>query len=129
MEDLMEDKKVISYSFKNSILGYIPTDWKDYLIEDLVADNILYKPMDGNHGNIHPTSEDFVDKGIPFVMANNIKNGIVDLKKCHFIPKEIADNLQKGFSKNGDILLTHKGSVGNVAIVKDIVTDYIMLTP
>lgn len=35
----------------------------------------------------------------------------------------------KGFAKRGDVLLTHKATMGNTAIVGDIPWDYIMLTP
>lgn len=107
----------------------IPIDWEETLVEDLVNNSIIEKPLDGNHGNIHPTAEDFVSEGIPFIMANSIYNGFLDLSVCNFIRKDQADKLQKGFSIKGDILLTHKGSVGNVAIVERINTDYIMLTP
>ncbi|MDJ0679967.1 MAG: restriction endonuclease subunit S [Xenococcaceae cyanobacterium MO_167.B52] len=104
-------------------------EWEVCSIDELIAKNIIEKPLDGNHGNIHPTSQDYVDDGIPFIMANNVHDGIIDFKNCNFITREKADNLQKGFSFVGDILLTHKGTVGNTAIVSKIATDYIMLTP
>jgi type I restriction enzyme S subunit len=104
-------------------------DWELHQIEDLVKRKILDKPLDGNHGSIHPVSSDFVSKGIPFVMANNIRNGKLNLEGVTCIKKEQADKLQKGFSIEGDVLLTHKGSVGLSAIVQKLDTDYIMLTP
>ena len=115
--------------YKMSEVGVIPEDWEVYSINQLIEENIIEKPLDGNHGNIHPKSKDFVNDGIPFIMANNIDDGILDLKNCNFIQKDQADNLQKGFSVSGDVLLTHKGTVGNTAIVGKISTDYIMLTP
>jgi type I restriction enzyme S subunit len=115
--------------YKMSEMGVIPKEWEVYSINQLIEENIIERPLDGNHGDIHPKSKDFVNDGIPFVMANNIDNGILDLKNCNFIKKEQADNLQKGFSVSGDVLLTHKGTVGNTVIVGKISTDYIMLTP
>lgn len=115
--------------YVNSSLGLIPEDWEEFLIGDLVQMEIIDKPLDGNHGNIHPVASDFVSEGIPFIMANSVHEGALDLTKCNFITKTQADKLQKGFSISGDILFTHKGSVGNVAIVGEIPTDYIMLTP
>jgi type I restriction enzyme S subunit len=35
------------------------------LIEDLVENGALAKPMDGNHGAIHPKSADFIGYGAP----------------------------------------------------------------
>ncbi|MEQ8510449.1 MAG: restriction endonuclease subunit S [Rhodospirillaceae bacterium] len=110
-------------------VGVIPEDWKCATIGELVAEGVLEQPMDGNHGNIHPKSGDFVSFGIPFVMANNLKGGRVDLASCSFIRKEHADTLQKGFSVPGDVLLTHKATIGNTAVVGNITTEYIMLTP
>lgn len=119
----------ITEGYSKTEMGILPKGWKVYSIGELVENGIIEKPLDGNHGNIHPKSTDFVDDGIPFIMANSVCEGILDLKHCHFITKEKAENLQKGFSITGDVLLTHKGTVGNVAIVGKISTPYIMLTP
>jgi len=104
-------------------------EWGECLINELVRENILYAPKDGNHGNIHPKSSDYVDMGIPFIMANDFKNGEIDYLKCSHLSKHQADNLQKGFAKEGDVLLTHKGTVGEVTLIKKIDFPYLMLTP
>lgn len=119
----------IPNGFKQTEIGLIPKDWISLSIGEAVEENYIEKPIDGNHGNIHPKKSDFVISGIPFIMANNVINGNVNTSTCSFISKEQADNLQKGFSYEGDVLLTHKGTVGNVAIVPKTDTDYIMLTP
>jgi type I restriction enzyme, S subunit len=115
--------------YKQTEVGVIPEAWDCVAVQTLVDENILEKPLDGNHGNIHPKSSDFVDYGIPFVMANNFLDGQVDLLGCKFITKERAAKLQKGFSIAGDVLLTHKGTVGNTAIVPELNVHFIMLTP
>ncbi len=115
--------------YQRTEFGIIPNEWNFVTVEELIKKGLIEKPLDGNHGNIHPKSDDFVNDGIPFIMANDVWNGSVNLDRCHFIRKEQADCLQKGFSFSGDVLLTHKGTVGNVAIVGEIATDYIMLTP
>jgi type I restriction enzyme S subunit len=115
--------------YKQTDVGVIPEEWRDLTVGQLIREGIIEKPLDGNHGNIHPKSGDFVDYGIPFVMANNVQDGQVDLENCSFIRKEQADSLHKGFSRTGDILLTHKATIGNTAIVGKIPFAYIMLTP
>lgn len=115
--------------YKMTDLGEIPNDWECVSVADLIRQGIIEKPMDGNHGEIHPKSSEYVDYGIPFVMANNVQNGFVDLEKCKFITKERADGLRNGFSIAGDVLLTHKATIGNTAIVGSLSTEYIMLTP
>jgi restriction endonuclease S subunit len=103
--------------------------WSEDSIASLVKEGILLAPKDGNHGEMHPKSSDFVEMGIPFVMANDIQNGEIDYSECTYIKKERADSLKKGFAQEGDVLLTHKGTVGEVALVSDIEFPYLMLTP
>jgi type I restriction enzyme S subunit len=113
---------------KDSEIGPIPRSWEVTTVQDLVDRGILDKPTDGNHGEIHPKSSDFVPSGIPFVMASDLKGGLVDLKTCNFITKDRADRLRKGFALPGDVLLSHKATIGETAIVPEV-GHYIMLTP
>lgn len=98
-------------------------------VAQLVERGVIERPLDGNHGEIHPKTEDFVESGVPFIMASDINNGIVDYTNCNFITKKQADGLRKGFAKNGDVLLTHKATIGRTAIVKYDAQPYVMLTP
>ena len=98
-------------------------------VGDAVERGIIEKPMDGNHGSKHPTADEYVDSGIPFLLANNITEEGVDLLNCSFITKERALRLDKGFAHNGDVLLTHKGTVGRVAVLNCPNYDFVMLTP
>ncbi|MCA0013406.1 restriction endonuclease subunit S [Mesorhizobium sp. B292B1B] len=98
-------------------------------VEELCADGVLFPPMDGNHGEIHPKSSDYVPTGIPFIMASDLSNGRVDTKNCSFISLEQANRLRKGFSIAGDVLLTHKATIGRRAVVEDLNCPFIMLTP
>ncbi|MET2028303.1 restriction endonuclease subunit S [Enterococcus faecium] len=104
-------------------------DWEQRKFQWLIDQNIIDSPIDGNHGEKHPKSSDYVESGIPFLMAKDIKNNKVDIKNCTFISKETAGALDKGFAKNGDILLTHKATIGEVGILEGVNTEYAMLTP
>lgn len=98
-------------------------------VKDLVDRRVLDRPIDGNHGEIHPKSEDFVAEGVPFVMASDLRNGRVDYANCAKITERQAEGLRKGFARNGDVLLTHKATIGATAIVDYDQHPYIMLTP
>lgn len=102
--------------------------WVKYTVQDLIDKGFIDPPMDGNHGEIHPKVSDYVTTGIPFIMANNLSNGFVDLAQCAFISKEQAKSLRKGFAKPKDVLLTHKATLGRIAIVPEDY-EYIVLTP
>lgn len=97
-------------------------------IGELEKSGAIIAIQDGNHGEKHPTSQDYVSSGIPFIMANDITEGRINLETCHFIAETRANQLRIGFSVEGDVLLTHKGTIGNVAVVKKA-QPFIMLTP
>ena len=103
-------------------------EWTEYTVKDLIDMGLIEPPMDGNHGGIHPKTSDYVPVGIPFIMANNLVDGSVDLNNCAFITEKQANSLRKGFAKPGDVLLTHKATIGRTAIVPDKYP-LIILTP
>ena len=119
-----EDRKVPEIRFKG-----FSGDWEEHNLGWLVTNNIINPPLDGNHGEKHPTSSEYVQYGIPFIMASDIKNGKVDLNDCKFITKERANKLDKGFAEEGDILLTHKATIGEVGILQGLSEDFAMITP
>ncbi|OUB69892.1 restriction endonuclease subunit S [Bacillus thuringiensis] len=120
--------ELVEKGYKKTIFGNVPEHWKVKTFNDLLDENIIEGIQDGNHGGMHPKAADYVSTGIPFVMANNLKKGTVDLGSCNFIRKQQGDSLRIGFSYEGDVLLSHKGTVGRVAIVPEV-EEYIMLTP
>lgn len=110
-------------------VGIADPDFQFTTVAELVSEKVIERPIDGNHGEIHPKAEDFVTTGIPFLMASDINNGVVDYTSCKFISRNLADSLRKGFSRNGDVLLTHKATIGRTAIVAYHEQPYVMLTP
>lgn len=114
--------------FKDSELGRISKIWEEMTLGAAVQKNIITDIQDGNHGTQHPKASDYVKDGIPFVMASNLKGGVIDVGNANKIPREIYDNLRIGFAKTGDVLLTHKATIGLVAIVNED-TPEVMCTP
>ena len=102
--------------------------WTKYTVQDLIDKKYIDPPMDGNHGELHPKASDYAATGIPFVMANNLSDGFVDLSQCAFITEKQAKTLRKGFARPDDVLLTHKATLGRTAIVPEGY-EYIILTP
>lgn len=114
---------------KRTAIGIRDLSFELTTVGELVKRGVLERPIDGNHGEIHPKASDFVDEGVPFIMASDLKNGRVDYDNCAFITERQAEGLRKGFAKNGDVLLTHKATIGETAIVDYDQHPYIMLTP
>ncbi len=105
------------------------SEWQTYTVEDLVSKGIIAPPLDGNHGAIHPKASDFVASGVPFIMASDMKDGLVDAVNCAFISSEQAAKLRKGFAKSGDVLLSHKATIGRTALVGRTDAEFVVLTP
>jgi len=103
-------------------------EFKEYTVEDLVSNNMLDKPLDGNHGNKHPKSSDYTSDGVPFIMVSDIENGKINYNTCKFISTEQRNTLDKGFSKPGDVLLSHKATIGLTCMV-DSKYPEIVITP
>lgn len=110
----------------------IDDQMRDYpvrTIGQLVDDRVLAAPQDGNHGDRHPKEADYTAEGVPFIMAADLREGAVDFASCKKLREDHARSLRIGFAKNGDILLSHKGTVGSVARLQDIPAPFAMLTP
>lgn len=95
-------------------------DVRQVTVANLVAEGVLERPMDGNHGELHPKGSDFVSNGVPFITAADLKEGWLDLRGCSRITEEQARGLRKGFARCGDVLLTHKATIGRTAVVGDL---------
>jgi type I restriction enzyme S subunit len=93
----------------------IPEGWEYCNIQKLIDKNIIFKNQDGNHG-------------VPFIMAKDILNGFVNTHSCYYIKKEQADKLRIKPAQEGDVLLTHKATMGRVAIIPDGIKN-VVLTP
>ena len=60
-----------------SMIGTITT------VAQLVEDGVIESPIDGNHGELHPKRDDFVEEGIPFLMASDIESSYIDFCNIH----------------------------------------------
>ena len=124
----LQNARDLFESYLGEIFSSDQADWTQTTVKQMVDAGVLQRPMDGNHGEVHPKKADFVDAGIPFIMASDLFGGVVDQTTCNFLSREQADSLRKGFAKDGDILLSHKGTIGRTAILSTKL-DYVMLTP
>jgi len=92
----------------------LPEEWEIKSIKDLNLDI-----SDGNYSSKYPKQSDFVESGIPFIRANNIKNMTVVIEDMRFISEDQHNELKKGHLKQNDILITTRGDIGQVALVPD----------
>lgn len=74
---------------------------------------------DGNHGEARPLRHEFVSAGVAFVRAADMSSGVVDFSGAEKINEEAATRIRKGRGLPGDVILSHKGTVGRVARVPE----------
>ena len=127
-EQNRQNARALFESHLQSVFSQQGEGWREATVGQLVRDGVIAKPQDGNHGEIHPTKADYVEVGIPFVMAADLLGGRVDTKGCRFISEQQARSLRIGFSVDQDVLLSHKGTIGRVAIL-EADQEFVMLTP
>ena len=72
---------------------------------------------DGNYGEMYPKSSEMKDTGIPFIRANNLKNGRLIWHDMKYISPELHQVLKSGHLKTNDILITTRGDIGTTAFV------------
>ncbi len=72
---------------------------------------------DGNHGEYRPRPDEFVDHGVAFIRATDMDAGRVLFESASKINELARQRITKGIGAPGDVLLSHKGTVGKVALV------------
>jgi len=60
------------------------------------------------------------NEGIPFIVAENIKEGFISLEGVRYVSDDTDGILKKSRVKEGQALLSMSGSVGNVAVAYNI---------
>jgi type I restriction enzyme S subunit len=86
-------------------------------VSELVSASKIFVE-DGNHGENRPRQDEFCDQGngIPFLRPPDLKEGRVDFRNCDFINAQGFARVRKGIGKPGDVILTHRATVGRIAI-------------
>lgn len=78
--------------------------------------------IDGDRGDNYPSQNEFYDKEYClFLDASNVMDNGFDLNNIHFITKEKDNRLRSGKLQRNDIIMTTRGSVGNVALYDDTI--------
>jgi type I restriction enzyme S subunit len=107
----------------------IPDHWERATFRQLLKEGSLELVQDGNHGGAYPKPDEFEATGIPIITGADLNAGAIDLRGCKFLKPASAERLRIGFAKQGDVLLTHKGTMGKTAIVPHLSWPYIILNP
>lgn len=76
--------------------------------------------IDGDRGKNYPTIDDFSETGYClFLNAKNVTAKGFNFESCMFITREKDKILRKGKLLRGDVVLTTRGTIGNLAFYTD----------
>lgn len=100
------------------------SEWPLRTVQGLQDDEILLVE-DGNHGESRPRPDEFEPAGTAFIRAADMHNGQVLFASASKINATALARIRKGVGKSGDILLSHKGTVGKLACVPTPSPDFV----
>ncbi|WP_296191973.1 MULTISPECIES: restriction endonuclease subunit S [unclassified Psychrobacter] len=76
--------------------------------------------IDGDRGKNYPNKSQLLTSGYcVFLNTSNVRKGWFDFSKVEFIDEVKDKELRKGKVKNNDLILTTRGTVGNVALITE----------
>ena len=94
----------------------LPETWGAFSSAALLRSGAILDIKDGNHGANHPKVSEFTAQGLPFITAAQVNNFRIDYEGAYKISGEALARIRVGRAVPGDVIYTHKGSVGRVAI-------------
>jgi type I restriction enzyme S subunit len=95
----------------------LPESWVIESTARLLQIGAITDLKDGNHGANHPKVAEFTEAGLPFITAAQVSDdGRIDYDSAYKVSGKVLQRLRVGFAKPDDVIYTHKGSVGRVAI-------------
>lgn len=103
--------------YKESPLGWIPKDW-----ETFVLDGSDIAIIDGDRGEHYPQSHELLSYGhCLFLSAMNVTKRGFEFSSKQFITRNKDAKLRTGKLVRGDVIITTRGTVGNIAYYDDAV--------
>lgn len=59
----------------------------------------------------------FVDSGVPVLNGSNLEGFSLSEKTFRYVTREKADSLNKANAHRGDIVITHRGTLGQIVFI------------
>ncbi|MCR5777625.1 MAG: restriction endonuclease subunit S [Lachnospiraceae bacterium] len=124
LEGIIDLRKQELNTFDNLIKARFVEMFGDPIIN---SENLPTMPMtevceiiDGDRGKNYPTADEFSDDGYClFLNAKNVTASGFNFDNCMYVSKEKDEALRKGKLSRGDVVLTTRGTLGNLAFYTD----------
>ena len=86
-------------------------NYKTYPVADLI-DEIAMGPFGSNI-----KVDSFVDEGVPVLNGSNLEGFELTEKSFRYVTEEKADSLKKANAHKGDVVITHRGTLGQIVYI------------
>ncbi|CAK1960474.1 type I restriction enzyme, S subunit [Vibrio crassostreae] len=90
-------------------------NWPELIIDELKSSEKGSIAM-GPFGS-RIKAENFVKSGVPVLKGGNLHGAYIDDNECDYLTEEKADELKSSNAFEGDIVITHRGTIGQVSII------------
>ena len=86
-------------------------EWKEYKVADVIED-ISMGPFGSNIKR-----DNYVDSGVPYLNGSNLSSYKLNENSFNYVTEEKANNLGRCVAKRGDIIVTHRGTIGQISYI------------
>lgn len=87
--------------------------WKEYKISEVI-DEISMGPFGSNI-----KVDNFIDSGVPVLNGSNLQGFKLNENSFNYVSQEKADSLGKANAHRGDVVITHRGTLGQIVYIPD----------
>jgi type I restriction enzyme, S subunit len=106
-------KYVARSRFKQTEVGLIPEDWAVRRIESITSDISM-----GPFGSDIKVSN-FISEGVPVLNGANVRSERLRDSFANFVSPAKAKSLKKAVAHRGDIVVTHRGTLGQISHIPE----------
>lgn len=102
---------VVPKGYKSTEVGVIPEDWECAFIDDVLSE-ISMGPFGSDI-----TVSNFKTSGVPVLNGYNVNSVMLNDVIVNYVTPEKAKSLKKAVARRGDIVVTHRGTIGQIAVI------------
>lgn len=88
-------------------------EWKEYKISEVI-DEISMGPFGSNI-----KVDNFIDFGVPVLNGSNLQGVKLNEVSFNYVSQEKADSLGKANAHRGDVVITHRGTLGQIIYIPE----------
>ena len=86
-------------------------EWKEYRVAEVIED-ISMGPFGSNIKR-----DNYVDSGVPYLNGSNLSSFKLNENSFYYVTEEKAKSLGRCVAKRGDIIVTHRGTIGQISYI------------